>query len=188
MEIEHLPYPCPFHLLRWRRPVTSSCWERSWERQHQWEQLPPLSLWASLCPPAWAPAPCPPPPPSLRRSPAPPLKAPSHPAKAAATTPPTSRAWWIVRRSWPPRWESLCYEMCWPTGLSSTMKWPPTSLLRCSACASWHTPSTVNTTRWSTVSVTARWETIDANVLITHLTTVLLFDYLSPDTWLQYDI
>lgn len=37
------------------------------------------------------------------------------------------------------------------------VNWSVTSLCCCSACASWHTPSTVNTTKWSTASATARW-------------------------------
>lgn len=37
------------------------------------------------------------------------------------------------------------------------VNWSVTSLFCCSACASWRTPSTVNTAQWSTASATARW-------------------------------
>lgn len=93
-----------WHPYRWRRLVTCFCWGTDSEMQLLLAQLRP-SPWVSLSHPAWAPAPCPPPPPSPHRSPTPPTKAPSRPARAAATTPRTSRVWWIVRRSWPRRWE-----------------------------------------------------------------------------------
>lgn len=121
--------PCPCHSSRWRRPVTCSCWGRSWEMRLQWDQLPPPNPWASRCPPAWARAPCPPPPPSPHRSPVPPLKAPSRPARAAATTRPTSRAWWIVRRSWLLRWEQRSRRWWFTHQLVTPVLWTDQSHL-----------------------------------------------------------
>lgn len=78
------PYLC--RSSRWRRPATYCCWGRNWATQIQ---LPPPNPWVSCCHQAWARGPCPPPHPFPHRSPAPPLKVPSHPARAAATTQPT---------------------------------------------------------------------------------------------------
>lgn len=116
------PYLC--RSARWRRPATYCCWGRNWVMQIQ---LPPPNPWVSCCRPAWARGPCPLPHPSPHRSPAPPLKVPSPPARAAATTQPTSRAWSIVRRSWPQRWEWR--TRWWWLTLSNPVVTRPGSLL-----------------------------------------------------------
>lgn len=58
----------------------------------------------------------------------------------------------------------------WSVNAALLMEWWTVwSVLFFSACASWHTPSTVNTTKWSTASVTARWGMKLKNLVCFHV-------------------
>ena len=100
---------CTVVLLRWRKPDTFCCSVTDWVTASP-------NPWVTRCPPASAAGPSAPPPASPLRSQPPPLKVPSHPARVVATTQQTLKAWWIERKSWLQRWDSLSLLSTSPWG------------------------------------------------------------------------